>query len=78
MSDDSKKDSATTAQHIIFLIEMWKERKVLTSLLSKIWENNDGCAEKYICASALYIIPVMPKCYSVIIDCGIIAPGNGK
>ena len=46
--------------------------------MSTIWENTDGCSEQYICVSALYIMSVMPQCYSVIIDQGISAPGNGK
>ena len=41
-------------------------------------ENTDGCAEQYRCASALYLMPVIPQCYSVIIDIGISAPGHGK
>ena len=43
-----------------------------------IWENTDGCAEQYICASALYLMSVMSQTYSIIIDRGIIAPGHGK
>ena len=43
-----------------------------------IQENTDGYAEQYICASELYLMSVMSKCYSVIIDWGICAPDNGK
>ena len=57
---------------------MLEERKVFTSSLSKIWENTDGCAEQYICASEIYLMSVMLKCYSVIIYRGISAPGHGK
>ena len=46
--------------------------------MSKIWEKNDGCAEQYSCAYALYLISVMSQTYSIIIDHGISAPGNGK
>ena len=42
-----------------------------------MWKN-DGYAEQYICASALYLMSVMSQCYSIIIDRGISAPGNGK
>ena len=59
------------------MIELRKE-KILTSELSKIWENTDGCAEQYICASAIYLMSVMSQCYSVIIDRGISAPGHVK
>ena len=40
--------------------------------------NTDGCAEKYICASALYLMSVMSQCYSIKIDLVISAPGYGK
>ena len=43
-----------------------------------IWENTYGCAEQYICASALYIVSYLLQCYSVIIDRGISTPGHGK
>ena len=33
-----------------------KKKQVLTTSLSKIWENTDGCAEQYRCASALYLM----------------------
>ena len=51
---------------------------MLTTSLSTIWENTDGSAEQYRCASALYLMPVISQTYSIIIDRGISAPGNGK
>ena len=77
-SDDSNQYAATTTAHRIFFIELLKEQKVLTSKLSKIWGNTDGCADQYRCASALYLMSVLSQCYSIIIDRGIIAPGHGK
>ena len=50
----------------------------MTSALSTIWENTDGCAEQYICDSALYLMSVLSQCHSVIFDQGISAPGHGK
>ena len=50
----------------------------MTSSLSTIWENACGSAEQYKFASALYLMPVKFQCYSVIINCGISAPGNDK
>ena len=50
----------------------------MTTSLSTIWENTDSCAEQYICASALYLMSVMPHCCSIITDRGISAPGNRK
>ena len=45
LSDDSKQDAATTNSHSKCFIEMLKERNLLTSSFSTIWENTDGCAD---------------------------------
>ena len=50
----------------------------MTASLSTVWENNEGCAEKYLCDSALYLMSVMSQFYSIIIDRDISAPGHGK
>ena len=55
-----------------------QNEKVLKTSLITIWENTDGCAEQYICASALYLMSVMSQTYSLIIDRGISAPRHGK
>ena len=60
------------------MISLLKNKQVLTTSLSTIWENNDGFAEQYRCASALYLMSVMSQTYSIIIDRGISAPGHGK
>ena len=48
------------------------------SALSTILENSDGCAEQYICATALYLMSVLSQCHSIIFDRGSIAPGHVK
>ena len=48
------------------------------SALSTIWENTDGCAEQYICATSLYLMSVLSQLRSIIFDWGISAPGYGK
>ena len=78
LSDDSKQYSATTTADIKRLIELLKEQKILTSTLITIWENNDGCAEQYRCASSLYLMSFLSQCYAIIIDRGISAPDHGK
>ena len=57
--DDSKQDSDTTTSHSKRFIELLKERKLLTSSLSTIWKNTNGCATQYTCVSALYLMSVM-------------------
>ena len=61
LSDDSKQDAATTTAHSKRLISFLNKKQVLTTSLSKIWENNDGCAEQYRCASALYLMSVISQ-----------------
>ena len=78
LSDYSNKDAATTTVHIKLLISLLKNNQLLTTSLSTIWENTDGCAEKYRCASALYLMSVISQTNSLIIDRVIIAPGHVK
>ena len=51
---------------------------MLTTSLSTILENTDGCAEQYRCASALYLMSLMSQTYSIIIDRGISSTVHGK
>ena len=78
LSDDRKQDAATTTAHIKRLISLLKNKQVLTTSLSTIWGNTDGCAEQHICSSALYLMSVISQTYSLIIDWGISPPGHGK
>ena len=78
LSDYSKQDAATTTAHSKRLISFLKEKTILTTSLSKIWGNNDGCAKQYRFASAMYLMSVMSQFYSIIIDLGISAPRHGK
>ena len=78
LSDHSKQDAATTTAHSKRLISLLKEKKIMTAYLSTKWENIDSCDEQYRCVSALYLMPVLSQCYSIIIDQGISAPGHGK
>ena len=48
------------------------------SALRTIWENTDGCAEQYRCATALYLMSVLSQRHSIIFDWVISAPGYGK
>ena len=78
LSDDGKQYAINTTSHRKRLIELLTEQKVLTSTLITIWENTDGCADQYRCASELYLVSIMSQCYSIIIDRGISSPGHGK
>ena len=45
---------------------------------SNIWENTDGFTEKYICATALFLLSILSHVYNILIDRGGVAPGHGK
>ena len=78
LSDYSKQYAATATAHSKQFISLLKNQQLLTTSLSKIWENTDGCSEQYRCAYALYLMSVMSQTYFIIIDRGISAPGHGK
>ena len=56
LSNDRKHDADTTTEHSKQLISLLKDKILLTTSLITIWENTDGCSEKYRCASALYLM----------------------
>ena len=73
-SDDIKHDAATTIAHIKFIITLLKQSNSISNTLSTIWQNIDGSAEHYICATALYLMQILSHVFYVIIDRGIITP----
>ena len=78
LSDDNKQDVATTTAHSKLLISLLENQQVLTTSLITIWENTNGFVEQYRFATALYLMSVMSQTYSIIIDRGISAPGQGE
>ena len=46
LSDDSKQDAATTTAYSKRLISLLKNKKLLTTSFSTLWENTDDCAEQ--------------------------------
>ena len=75
--NDSKQDSATTTSNSKHLIELLNEKYIDVSIKSNVG-NTDGCADQYICTSALCLMSVISQCYWVIISIIISAPGHGK
>ena len=59
-------------------MELLQNRKVLMIKKSPIWENIDGCAEQYICATALYLLSMLSHKYNITIGRGVVTPGHGK
>ena len=51
------------------------QQSIMSSKLVTIWKK-DGCAEHYICATALYLISMLSQSFSIIINHVISAPGH--
>ena len=78
MSDDSRQDAATDAAQSKYLLQLLKQKNILHTTRSTIWDNTDGCYDKYIRAPALYLLSVLSHAHEIIIDSGAGAPGHGK
>ena len=62
LSDGIKQYASNTTWHSKCLISLLKDKKLLTTSLSKICKNTDGCSKQYRYASALYLMSVMSQC----------------
>ena len=77
-SGDSKQDATTTIAHIKYIIELLKQRNIMSNMLITTWERMDGCDEQYRCSTELYRMSIMSQAFSVIINRSISAPGHGR
>ena len=78
LSGDSKQDSSTTSARTKCIIEVLQNRTVLFSYIITIWENTDGCADQYLCATVLYLLSILAHGYNIIIYHIVVAPGHGR
>ena len=46
--------------------------------MSLVWEDINGCANKYRCDLDIYLMAVLSYSYGIAMDRTINAPGNGK
>eukprot|EP00957_Ditylum_brightwellii_P162192 12350079-Ditylum_brightwellii.AAC.1 len=42
------------------------------------WEETDGCAKQYRCATAMYLLALISVRFNMVIDRAVGAPGHGK
>ena len=66
--------------HVIHILIWFKyffiESEKLVSGISKLWEETDGCANKYGCALTIYLMNMLSSSYSIIMDRAIDSPAN--
>ena len=46
--------------------------------LSNIWENEDGCVERYRCTTVLDLFYILPQAFDIVIERGISSLSHGK
>ena len=51
-----------------------KNRQLISVDIITVWYNTYGCAEKYIYATALYLLEILAHEYNIIINCGVGEP----
>ena len=75
-SDYRKQNTTTTIAHIKITTTLSKQHNIMSSMLITIWENTDGCAYHYRCATKVYMMSMFSHAFSIITDRGISAPGH--
>ena len=55
-----------------------KQRNIISTALSTIWENTDGCTNNYRCVTEFYLMSMLTQKFYVIIDGGISALVHGR
>ena len=78
VSDDNEKYACDSHAHMVYLLKIFLESGIFVSGMSTVWEDTDGCAKKYICALAIYLMTVLSYSYGIITDRAINSPGYGK
>ena len=78
ISDELNQDGAATAANTTRLLKALVQDDFLQRRLSTIWEETDGCAKSYRCATALFLLCSVAFTQDIIIDRMVGAPGNGK
>ena len=76
MSDNSKQDADTKAEHSKPIIEIFI--LFLGSGHSPIWKNVDGWKYHYRCATVLYLLLILLQAFNMNIGDGIIVPVHGR
>eukprot|EP00957_Ditylum_brightwellii_P148177 11282311-Ditylum_brightwellii.AAC.1 len=45
---------------------------------TSLWEETDGCAKQYKCATAMYLLLLTSVRFNIVIDRAVGAPGHGQ
>ena len=78
LSDESDQDSSTTATHLCIVIQFILANKTIYPYFTTIWDHTNGCANRYRCETAIYLLSCLALEFSIILDRAAAAPEHGK
>ena len=76
-SNSKLQNAATTTAHIYTLLAKVFEKKQMI-IGRTMWDQTDGCAKKYKCSIAYYLMSYLSTAYQTVFDRAVDTPDNGK
>ena len=77
LSASKLQNAATTTAHLyILLARMFEKKQMIRG--GKFWDKIDGCAKKYKCSIAYYLMSFLSESYQIVLDRAVDTPGRVK
>ena len=64
--------------HVSSFLKELLEQRMIKQESTTLWEETDGCAKQYRCATAMYLLLLIFVRFNIVIDRVMEAPGHGK
>ena len=77
LSNSKLQNSATTIAHLYTLLANVFEKKIIIRGRT-MWDQTYGCANKYRCSIAYYLMSYLSTSYQIVLDRSVDTPGHGK
>ena len=78
ISENSNQDTATTYMHVSSFLKELLDQRMIKQESTTLWEETDGCAKQYSCATAMYLLSLISVRFNIVIDRTVGAPDHGK
>ena len=78
LSDEIDQDASTTVTHLCIILQFLLTKEMIYPYLTTIWDHTNGCANRYRCETAIYLLSCLALEFSIIIDRSVVAPEHGK
>ena len=77
LSDSKLQNAATTTTNLYTLLANVFEKKQMIRGRT-MWDQTDGCAKRYRCSIAYYLMFYLSSSYQIVLDRAVDTPGHGK